>query len=344
MLRKVNYGKIVAVIFLTVLIWVRADLAKTEEFPVSGSTISITKPGNLNLWVSFNEGFSVTIDKIVLKGSVSRIAKLKRKLRYGILELFLDIEQEEMMTEPGEHPLNVRKFLRENEQIQQLGLTVESCEPDTFYVKVVELVEKSLVVKCVSADEDQSLEGAVVEPSQVNMVVPKDWTPEKQVAEVKLTRKEIVRARSSAVEKVPYIRLSPKQIREVPTTVKVTMPPAEDLRRSYTITSTRLGYNLSSILQGKYVVQVANLDEVISSISIKATPEAKRAYDNMRYHVILEIDDSDKDVKSAEPLKKELVYNFPLEYVRKDEIVLNQPPRVAKYRLVPASVQEQQKL
>ena len=51
--------------------------------------------------------------------------------------------------------------------------------------------------------------------------------------------------------------------------------------------------------------------------------------------MILEIDDSDKDIKSDEPLRKELTYNFPPEYVRRDEIALNQQPVIARFNLLP---------
>jgi hypothetical protein len=100
----------------------------------------------------------------------------------------------------------------------------------------------------------------------------------------------------------------------------------------------------------------------MGAIAIRATPEAKRAYDNVRYQVILEIDDSDKDVqmpdfgetasagadKSTGPgakepvhagVRRQLVYNFPEEFVRKDEIMLNQSPVQARFRVVPLSVE-----
>ena len=72
----------------------------------------------------------------------------------------------------------------------------------------------------------------------------------------------------------------------------------------------------------------------MGAVAIRATPEAKRAYDNVRYQVILEIDDSDKDSKGAE-LRRDLVYYFPPEFVRSDEIVLNQQPVQARFRLIP---------
>jgi hypothetical protein len=55
----------------------------------------------------------------------------------------------------------------------------------------------------------------------------------------------------------------------------------------------------------------------------------------MTYQVRLEIDDD--DAKSTEPQRKALVYNFPEEYVRRDEIRLNQQPVIAQFKLVPLS-------
>ena len=49
--KRVNLGKIAIVIFITVLIWVWADLRKTEEFSVTGATIDVARSTNQNLLV-----------------------------------------------------------------------------------------------------------------------------------------------------------------------------------------------------------------------------------------------------------------------------------------------------
>ena len=341
MVRKIKYSKIFVVVSITVLIWVWADLAKTDEFTVPTATISVARSTNPNLWVSFNTKLSVSIEKIKLKGPTSRIDSIRRKLRDGslVLEFFLDPETE-AMDAPGEHPLAVLEFLKKSDQIRQHGLTVTSCEPKQITANVVRLVEKSLDVRC--EDEAQNpIKGASVKPPQVRALVPEDWEGEKLIAKIQLTRGEIAQARLSAIEKTPYIELAAGVTREVPTPVKIITPPAENQLGDYTITTATLGFSLSDNLQGECNVEVTNLNEVISAIAIRATPQAKRAYEeNMRYQVILEIDDSDKDNTSAEPLRRELIYNFPPEYVRRDEIVLNQQPAVARFKLVPlATVQ-----
>lgn len=339
MVKKVNFGKIAVVIFITILIWVWADLALDEEFSVSSAAISVAKSTNPSLWVSFDNESSVSIEKVVLKGPASRIADVKRQLNDGSLafEFFLDPEREAIV-DSSEHNLNVLDFLRKSDKIRRLGLTVESCEPDILSVNVVELVKRSLDVRCVNEDQNP-IRDAIVKPAQVDMFVPMDWAGEKLIAQVQLTRPEIDQARLAAIRKVPYIKLTAGQTRKAPIAVRITTPQEEDTLSDYTITTATLGFSLSANLQGRYRVEVTNSDVVMSAITIRATPEAKRAYENMRYQVILEIDDD--NAKSTEPLRKELIYNFPAEYVRRDEIVLNQQPVTARFKLLPLSTEAQ---
>ena len=336
-MRKINYGKILLVVFITVLIWVWTDLALDEDFTAYNVSVDVAKSTNPQLWVSFGGESTVALKKVVLRGPVSRIADVRRKLNDGSLvpEFFLNPE-EEGISSARQYVLNVADFLRRSEQMKQLGLTVKSCEPEELTADAAELVKASLPVRCI--DEEKSpVKTAAIEPAQVEMYVPKDWSGEKLAANVMLSRREISQARSSAVEKTPYIELTPSQAREASNSVRITAAPEESRLGEYTITTATLGIILSPNLEGKYKVELMNLNEVIRAIAIRATPDAKRAYDKMHYQVILEIDDSDKDVKSNEPLRRELIYNFPSEYVRKDEIMLNQQPAVARFNLVPVS-------
>ena len=331
MIRKIKYGKIAAVIFITVLIWVWADLAKTENFPIFGATISVAKSTSPNLWVSFEDDeSSISIEKVVLKGSASKVDEAKRKLKEGLLvpEFFLYPDQEGMTT-AGKYTLTVLDFLKKSDWIKQLGLTVESCKSSTLSVNVVGLVKRPLDVRCV--DEDQNpIKGAVIEPAQVDMFVPEDWVGD---AEVQLRHGEIEQARVAAIKKIPYIKLA-AEIRKAATTVKITTPPEEDRLSGYTITATTLSIALSPTLQGKYNVEVTNLNEVLSPIAIRATPDAKRAYElqpipTMTLYIL------DDDKKTTAEQRRKVVYNFPPEYVRKGEIMLNQQPVTARFKLTP---------
>ena len=342
MMRKPKYGKIAVVVFITVLIWVWADLALDEKLPVSTATVSIIR-SNPKLWVSFDDASSVLVEEMVLKGPLRKIAEISKKLEEGEgLKIDFDAANEGM-NEPGSYSLTLLSFLQKDKQIERLGLKVESCKPETLTVKVVGLVSRPLDVKCV--DEDQNPLGeATVDPVQVDMLVPEDWGSDKRIAEVLLTPREIEQARVSPIDERPYIRLAAGQTREAPKLVKITMPPEPDRLKTCTIEKVRtLSIALSPALQGQYTVEVTNLDEVLRPIVIKATPEAERAYNLQPLpKMTLYILDSDKDT-TEEQLKREVIYNFPEKSLRSGEIELNQQPAEAKFKLIPISSAEASK-
>jgi hypothetical protein len=338
MVRKIKYGKIAIVTFLTALIWIWADLALDERLTVSNVTISVPKSINPALLVNFKDTHdllvpSISIGHVLLKGPASKIAEVQRMRNEGTLDLKLFlVPEQEAMTEPKPdgYPLNVLNFLKKNDSIKRLGLTVESCEPQEVIVNVIKLDKKSIPVQC-SGENDTPLESESIVPATVEAYVPADRAI---TAKVRLTRREIDYARGNAIEKTPYIELPGGEIRDVATVVKIKMPPAEDVLRDYTIQAPKFGIALSLNLQGKYKVEVKNMPEVIGAILIKATPAAKQAYESMRYQVILQIDD--EDIKAEEP-RREIVYNFPEEFVRRNEIMLSQTPARARFSLVPLS-------
>jgi len=342
MMGKPKYGKIVIVVFITILIWVWTDLALDEEWPVSNVAINIVK-SNPQLWVSFDDASSVTIEEIVLKGPLRKIDKIKRKLEEERLEFDFDATKEKM-NEPGSYPLPLLPFLQKDEEIKRLGLKVEECKPETLSVKVVKLVSRPLDVKFVDEDGNP-ITGATFDPAQVDMHVPEDWGPEKLFAEAMLTRREIEQARVSPIEERPYIRLTAGQTRQATQTVEVTLPPEPDRLSDYTIKAPTLSIALSPALQGRYYVDVNNLSDVLLPIVIRATPEAERAYRLQPLpKMTLYILDGDTE-KGVDVPPRKVVYNFPPEFVEKGEIELKNPqqPAEAKFKLIPVSSTEASK-
>lgn len=340
MLRKIKYSKIAIVIFFTILIWVWADLTLEEELTVSSATVIIAKSTDSALWVTFeggdespNSSHSI-ITNIVLKGPGSKIEEVKREVidvNDGSLKFDFSLHPEwEAMTKPGEHTLTVLDFVKRSDEIRKLsGLTVESCEPNELTVKVVELVERPLDVECL--DEGGSPLDALsiesIEGSPVKIFAPGAT----KRAIVKLTSSDIKRAITAPIEKTPYIVLPDGQTRQSSTAVKIKMLP--DPRNDYTITGARLRYILSPTVLGNYDVDVENLPDLYGGITIKATLEAKQAYEGMPYHVMLEIDD--EDVKATDGVRgRPLKYNFPGDYVARGEIELTQNPVKVQFKLI----------
>ena len=104
---------------------------------------------------------------------------------------------------------------------------------------------------------------------------------------------------------------------------------AEDLKQ-FRITGAVIGYVYSQNLAGKYVPEVSNIAE-LKSFAISATPEAKAAYDNIIYKIELHILDS--DVQNSGPIKRDVIYNFPDEFVQQGKIKLDQQPGEASFTL-----------
>jgi hypothetical protein len=332
MRKKINYSKILLVVFITVLIWVWADLAQDETLPDRPAVIVVDQTADPELWVSLDKAPSRDV-RMTLSGPHTAIVDFYRKLKEGqSFQIDFDAAQEKM-DQASSYTLAVPAFLQKNKQIRQFGLKVVSCRPETISVDVVRLVKKTLTVRCVD-EKANLLRVAVIEPPQVNMFVPESWSGERLEAQVTLTSSEIKQAGASPVEKKPYVELAPGYTSSAAIAVKITIPERQQLA-DYVITKVRPKYSLSANLQGEYRVDVLNLDTVMSPIAISATPEAKWAYENAAYQVRLEIDDG--DVKSTEPQRKALIYNFPEEYVRRDEIRLNQQPVIAQFKLVPLS-------
>jgi hypothetical protein len=229
--------------------------------------------------------------------------------------------------------LNVAEFLKSTDKVQQLGLTVVSTDPNRVTVNVVELQKKQLFVRCFD-DNQNPLKVSSIEPAQVEAFVPASREGAALEAKAVLSKREIEQAKLAAIEKTPWVEFAPGQTREALSAVKIILPKEQQRLQEYLVTSVRLGFSLSANLQGKYNVELVNPDAVMGAVAIRATPEAKRAYDNMRFHVILEIDDSDKDIQTSE-VRRALVYDFPQEFVRTDEIMLNQTPVQARFRLTP---------
>ena len=337
MLRKIKYSKITIVIFLTVLIWVWADLALDETFPVPGATIIVAESeSSPDLWVSFGGKASTSIDNIVLKGPASQIAEIKRELNDGSLELKFNLYPVgQGITTAGSHALNVLDFIKKSEEMRDLsGITAESCEPNTLTVDVVELVERPLTVQCIDESGNPQKTESIVSPT-VNMLVPGDWGNDKLIARVRLTRSEIEKAREEPIEKKPYVELATEQIRVSTTAVTIKLAPEEDPLTDQRIEDATLVIAMSPTLLAKYYVEVTNLPTVLNPFAVKATTDAKRAYEGQQLpQMTLYIFDSDTE-KGQEVQRKRVHYNFPSEYVSTGEIELDQEPATAEFKLIP---------
>lgn len=338
MIKKLKPGKISIVVFLTALIWVWSDLAQEDRLPLSDVRIEVAKSTDPTLWVNFvvdgadpNLQTSVALETVVLKGPASRVAEVNRRKNRGAvdLNLFLVPEEEGLMKAEA-HPLNVLDFLRSNQVIRELGLTVESCEPQRLMLQAQTLVPQEVGVECLGIDP--SLQ-AVLDPSSITAYVPAGKTLKAKIPP--LTPAEQAQAKAGAIEKTPYIELVQKQRRETSTKVKITLSPNQNPLTADTIPAT-YRFCLSPNLVGKYDVKLENEQTELTRVSVRGTGMACQAYRRAPAQLLLYIEDQDAQTPPDKwPLSREFVFAFPEPYVRLGEIVPDQPPPVAKFRLVP---------
>ncbi|MHC4105665.1 MAG: hypothetical protein ACYSR9_12050 [Planctomycetota bacterium] len=331
MIRKIKFGKIAIVIFLTVLIWVWTDLDLDEVHIVPKAIMRVAHSDEL--LVSFNGQPEALINNIELKGPAKKIGEVRRDLDDGTLKLdfTLNPERENMIT-TGSQTLNVLDFLKKSDEIKELGgLTVEGCEPEIIDVNVVKLEKKLLDIECFD-ENGVPVKVESIDPSKVEMYVPAD---SRLKARVQLTSRDITQARQSVAVKYPDVELAPGRTRPASSTVNIKMSPEADSLTEYPIDAS-LGFTLSNNLVGEYkpVIPTSNYNNLVS-FSIFATAAAKEAYENESYQIFLYILDGDEKEEPDKVQRRAVVYNFPEEYVRKNEIRLKGEPGIAEFKLIP---------
>lgn len=316
MVKKINYSKLAIVIFLTVLIWFWADRSLEEEYTIQTATIVIgrTKP---ELWVSFPDSAVIDINEIRLSGPASAINELNHTINNDPEKLKFILYPEQFgIDKAGESPIDVRDII-ENSWIKKTGLLIKECDPLKVQVTAVELVKRDVEVQCYDRNE---LPISLETPQTVSMFVPADW---RLPASVILSDDDRTRAIQEPIRKKPFITLPNKEKKEADSFVEIKLPPQENILERSTITNATIGYTLSeNLLKRQYDISVENLRDILT-IEIRATPEAKAAYDLQNYQVMLEILDKDvDDTKKNGIVRRKVSYKFPEEFVRSNQIIL----------------------
>jgi hypothetical protein len=176
-----------------------------------------------------------------------------------------------------------------------------------------------------------------IEPQKVEMYVPAD---SRLKAQALLTSRDITQAKLSVAVVFPYVELAPGQTRQASRAVNIKMSSEADSLTEHRIVDATLEFGLSKNLLGAFDVEVSNSNyNDLVSFFIYATEEAKDAYENKPFQITLNILDDDAK-KGPEEQRRAVVYNFPEEYVRKNEIRLRDEPEVAVFKLIPLKLAE----
>lgn len=332
-------SKFLAVVFLTLLIWWWAFSAQVESVSLTG-TLEKEATSDPSLLVTFTGQISPVPQRLVVlralnfSGAPSKIADLRKRMR--LPQNNPDRERLDfyyLPQEPGNYTLDVLKYLQQSTKVQELALTLESCEPFQVTVNIEKLQEKQLSVLVVD-ENGFAVKGATTDPAWVNMYVRSGYN---DPALVKLSSQQIQTAREGAVSAKPYVELGVAGImREADASVQVTVQSGQ-LLESKPFQPQTIGFIIGPELAGKYTVQLTNEADLKSRVLLRASEAALAEYQKRAYHLLIEVKPGDERLPEIPP--RPVVYNFPRDFVRKGEIELAEtsPEKTAVFKLVPVN-------
>lgn len=333
--------KILAVIFLTLLIWAWAymSLAESETFV---GTLAVSPSADPSLLITLtvpkgSDRTEIPLTSLNFKGAPSRVSDLSKKNKRPLsdqsrepLDFYYDPVRHG--SAPGNYPLDVLDYLQGSRKVQDLALALESCAPQQVDVKIEQLEEKKLKIQCLS-ENGSEIKEANITPAFANIYVRKGYNGP---ASVTLTQQQIDKARKQQpVTATPYVELGVAGvIREAAKPVEVVLE-SETLKPRPFEAKKPIGVFMSQELQNAYKVTILNEEKIRGTLPIYATEEAFRAYENVAYPLYIVIKDSDvADLSKIPP--KTVYYNFPPEFVRSGEIELaEQLPKMAEIKIEP---------
>jgi len=327
-----KFTKFLAVAFLTLLIWAWAYLSLERQVTFWG-TIEVAPATGPEFLAAFKGGETSYPIKLTFKGAPSKVAEMERRYRAAEADpqherlVFYYNPQDFSHTQTNTYTLDLLELIRNAPAYRAMALTLEACEPQRLEVNVEALVEKQLVVQCLD-ENGTPLKAADVQPGQVPMYVRAGYTGP---AFITLSSQQIAAARKGTIVQRPYVNLGPTGPRRIADSeVRITLPATEQLNE-YPFQPQSIGFVFSRNTQGKFRVQIENESD-LRTVQIRATEEALEAYRKMRYHLLIEIRDEDAAMGEIPP--REVIFNFPAEFVRNGQIeaVL---PKTALIKLLP---------
>jgi hypothetical protein len=330
---KEQAKKIILVVFLTLIIWAWAYFAD-EEVMDQTVMLDISPVTSKELLVSFDRPTPITFEKIGLKGPAAKISELRGKLlsndpqQKENLDFYLNVEQEKKENLKS-YSLDVIEFIKNSDKMRTLGLTVEPVEIDPVEVTIEKLTKRRLTIQVLNKDGGTLTPKSIDPAGTIEMFVHTDWPQDKLKATVVLTDSQIAKARRDYVTVTPVVELNNGQKREAGY-VNITLPPTAKPLMDRSL-QPRIGFMLSQALQGKYIIELINEEELTDTTRIKATDAAFEIYNNMPNQILVEAYYGDES--ATEEIIREVIYNFPPEYLQKKEITLNETPRKARFKL-----------
>jgi|FrelakmetLWP11LW_1041352.scaffolds.fasta_scaffold01411_4 hypothetical protein len=318
--------KILAVFFLTLLIWAWAFLSLETTLSHTAS-LQVAPVAVSDYLVTF-DGAEDSYDNLQLrfKGTPAKISEMLQRYRSETLTFYYD-PKEFGHTRSGKHTIDVSEFIRQNPKIREYALTLEWCRPEKLDVNVEKLEKKLLVVQCVD-ETGGSIKPDTIEPAQVEIFVRSGYSGS---AMVMLTPQQSERAKKLPISVKPYAEIAPGKRRYAEEPVQVTLSASEKLEPM--VIQPAIGYVVNPAMTGKFKIELLNETELKTITNIRFTEKAYEAYKKQKYQFLIEIRDGDESLPEIPP--RAVIYNFPQEYVKSGQIEAPNPPHQAQLKLTP---------
>jgi len=316
MMEPIKIKKILAVVFLTVLIWVWSDLAQDVKGKLEQIPVEIVDSSDPNLFVSFVQSSGaltsrVIIDTVNIKGPSLPINQVTLRGRTGSLLLSPD---QEGLIQPGETTIRLVNIVKQSAMIHEGGVSVESCTPDMVSISVIKLARKPLQVRCFN-DNGAVIPATEITPSMIDMYVPEDWSGDKLVATVILKEADLNRASGEEpIDAKPFVIINGRT-KVAKQSVKVRLSEQVTSLPEKSIAKPKFCLVVDSIVQSDFEIVIKREVETLGSIYFLATEEARRAYQSEPYQVELVVTD-----RKPGEYTGTLRYRFPREFVEKNQI------------------------
>jgi len=327
--------KLAAVVFLTLLVWAWAYLSLERQISLWG-TIELSPAAGPEYLVAFEDGASFPV-KLTFKGTPTKVSEIERRYRSALMDplheklVYYYMPQDYGHTTTGSYTLDLLDFIRQSPTYREMALTLEACEPSRVEVDVEVLESKQLAVRCID-ETGAPLAAADIQPGQVEMYVRPTYTGP---AYIRLSAQQIAAARQGPIRQRPYVDLGPTGPRRIADEeVRIALPATEQLNE-YPFQPQSIGFIFSrnSTIPSRFRVQIENESD-LRTIHFRATEEAYEAYRRMRYHLLIEIREEDAALEEIPP--REVIFNFPPEFVRTGQIEATSS-KTAMIQLVPVS-------
>ena len=326
--------KFAAVVFLTLLIWAWAYLSLERQVSMGGS-IELSPAAGPEYLVAFKGGDTAFPLKLTFKGPPAQVTEMERRYRAALMDpkheqlTYYYMPKDYGHIQTDTYIIDLLEFIRNSPAYQEMALTLVACEPARVEVEVEVLVEKQLVVQCID-DTGAPLKAAGINPGQVPMYVRPAYTGP---ATVRLSAQQIAAARQGPIRQRPYVDLGPLGPRRTALEeVRISLPATEQLNEQV-FQSQRIGIVFSRNTQGRFRVQIENESD-LRTMNLRATDAAYAAYQKMPYHLLIEV--RDEDIALTEIPPREVIFNFPPEFVRSGQIEATSS-HTAKIRLIPVT-------